>query len=166
MNQLSDLLTPQSFGRAMQQVLAFMFVLAGFEVVENAVGVPDFTASGTVKTSFSGALAIEVKTSDTQRIVVSKRDLAGVSAAGYVGVLAVLEYPSLDPEWHLIKADSLVARVWEVRYLKRQVMANPGFDVNSQFRRYVSQLHPEVLGEGVEFDAWMKEEKRAFLTRK
>ena len=57
---LCSLLGPQGFGRAMQHLLAYSFECAGFEVVENAVGVPDYTATPPVG---SETISVEVKTS-------------------------------------------------------------------------------------------------------
>lgn len=88
LDSLYKRLSPQEFGRVMQQVLACGFEAAGFHVVENAVGVPDFTATSPMTDGHCETIAVEVKTSDKTKISLTQRELDGNSysrADGCVG---------------------------------------------------------------------------------
>jgi len=153
-------LSPQEFGRVMQQVLACAFQAAGFQVIENTIGVPDFTA--TSPTSVGQTIDVEVKTSDKSKIPLTQRDLDGIRNPAHIGVLAVLMFPVKNPGWLLIPADSISPRSWEIRHLKMKPQVNVGFGVDDMFHRIVAELEATSVARGSELDGWIKAQRHAF----
>jgi hypothetical protein len=155
-------LSPQEFGRVMQQALACAFEAAGFRVVENAIGVPDFTATSPMTSGESQTLAVEVKTSDKSKIVLTKRGLDGIRTPGQSGVLAVLDFPALNPRWLLIPETSVTARSWEIRHLRMKPQVDVGFDVDEMFHRIMGCLEAGMAPGGPDLDGWIKAQRHAF----
>jgi hypothetical protein len=155
-------LSPQEFGRVMQQVLACEFATAGFHVVENPVGVPDFTATRTMVDGNQKIIAVEVKTSDKPKIALTQRDLDGIRSAGQTGVLAVLSFPAMNPGWLLIPAESISPRSWEIRHLRMKQQVDVGFDVDDIFHRITAALEPQLAPRGTELVGWIKAHLHAF----
>lgn len=160
LDSLHDALSPQEFGRAMQRVLACVFQAQGFLVVQNAVGVPDFTATGK---DAGRALAVEVKTCEGSRVSLTQRDLDGVRVSGQTGVLAVLVFPDRTPRWLLISADTLSARAWLMRHLAAKPQVDVGFGVSDVFYRVVGSLQPEWVRGGPELEQWLDFQLHSFL---
>ena len=156
-------LSPQEFGRVMQQVLACGFEATGFHVVENAVGVPDFTAISSITDGKCQTIAVEVKTSDKSRISLTQRDLEGIRTPGQTGVLAVLMFPAMNPGWLLIPAESISPRSWEIRHLGMKPQVDVGFDVNTMFHRVIAALETHLVPGGSELEGWIKAQRHAFL---
>lgn len=155
-------LSPQDFGRAMQQLLACAFEAAGFRVIENAVGVPDFTASRETANGVFQTFAFEVKTSDTARIVLTERDLDGIRIPGHTGVLAVLVFPARNPRWLLISEDALTARSWETRHLAQMQQVDVGFDLDEIFQRVIGSLDATLAPSGPPLKDWINSQRLAF----
>ena len=155
-------LSPQEFGRVMQQFLACSFEAAAFDVVENAVGVPDFTATSPLIDGVFQTIAVEVKTTDKSKIPLRQRDLDGIGNPGQVGVLAVLIFPAISPGWLLIQADSISARAWELRHLKMKPRVDVGFDVDVMFHRVVGGLETQMVPGGSDLEGWIKTQRHAF----
>jgi hypothetical protein len=155
-------LSPQEFGRVMQQLLACSFEAAGFSVVENAVGVPDFTATFPLIDGQRQTIAVEVKTTDKSKIPLTQRDLDGIGNPGQIGILAVLIFPAINPGWLMIRADSISARAWEIRHLKMRPQVDIGFDVDDQFHRIVTGLEAQSVPRGSDLDGWIKAQRHAF----
>ena len=155
-------LSPQEFGRVMQQILACGFEAAGFHVVENAVGVPDFTAASPMSDGHCETIAVEVKTSDKPKIPLTQRDLDGIRTPGQTGVLAVLMFPSMNPGWLLIPSDSVTPRSWEIRRLGMKPRVDVGFDVDDMFHRITAGLEASLVTGGSELEGWIKAQRRAF----
>ena len=149
----------------MQQVLACAFEAADFRVIENTVGVPDFTATPPKSSDNSETIAVEVKTSDKPKIPLTQRDLDGIRTPGQTGVLAVLMFPSMSPGWLLVPADSISPRSWEIRHLKMKPQVNVGFDVDAMFHRIMAELEVTSVTKGSELDSWIKAQRHAFHTR-
>ena len=81
--QLEDRFGPQEFGQIMQILVALSFKRAGFQVVKNAIGVPDLQAfRGEVPTGF----AIEVEDRRIHHLAVEegprRRDVEGKDSGG------------------------------------------------------------------------------------
>ncbi len=149
----------------MQQVLACSFEAAGFHVVENAVGVPDFTATSPVVDGHCQTIAVEVKTSDKSKISLTQRDLDGILTPGQTGVLAVLMFPAMNPGWLLIAANSIAARSWEIRHLGMKQQVDIGFDVDDMFHRITAELETSLAPGGSELEGWIKAQRHAFLAK-
>lgn len=162
LDSLYNSLSPQEFGRVMQQLLACSFEAAGFHVIENAIGVPDFTATSPTIDGQSHTIAVEVKTTDKSKIVLTKRDLDGILNPGQTGVLAVLVFPARNPGWLLIQAESVSARSWELRRLTMKPHVDVGFDVNGRFQQITGGLEVGLVSGGPELDRWIKLQRRAF----
>jgi len=144
----------------MQQVLACAFVAADFRVIENTIGVPDFTA--TAPTNDTQTIAVEVKTSDKPKIPLTQRDLDGIRNPEQIGVLAVLDYPATNPGWLLISEDGLSPRSWEIRHLKMRSQVDVGFDVDDMFHRVLADFQTSSVTKGTELDGWIKVQRHAF----
>ena len=162
LDSLYKTLSPQEFGRVMQQVLACSFEAAGFHVIENAIGVPDFTATSPAIGGQNHTIAVEVKTTDKSKIVLTQRDLDGILNPGQIGVLAVLVFPAMNPGWLLIRADSVSARSWEIRHLTMKPQVDVGFDVNTMFQRITGGLEVRLVSGGRELDGWIRSQRHAF----
>ncbi len=162
LDSLYKMLSPQEFGRVMQQVLACSFEAAGFHVIENAIGVPDFTATSPRIDGESHTISVEVKTTDKSRIVLTQRDLDGILNPGQTGVLAVLVFPAMNPGWLLIQAESVSARSWELRHLAIKPQVDVGFDVNTMFQRITCVLEVRLVTGGPELEGWIKSQRHAF----
>jgi hypothetical protein len=158
-------LSPQEFGRVMQQVLACGFEAAGFHVVENAVGVPDFTATSPMTDGLCETIAVEVKTSDKSKISLTQRDLDGIRTPGQTGVLAVLVFPAMNPGWLLIPAASVSPRLWDIRHLGMKHRVDVGFDVDDMFHRITAGLETHLAPGGSELEGWIKTQRHAFLAK-
>ena len=156
-------LSPQEFGRVMQQVLACVFEAADFRVIENTVGVPDFTATPPKSDGHSETIAVEVKTSDKPKIPLTQRDLDGIRNPEQTGVLAILKFPVTNPGWLLIPADSVSPRSWEIRHLKMKPQVNVGFDVDDMFHRITEGLEVSQVIGGSKLEHWIKAQRHAFL---
>jgi hypothetical protein len=150
----------------MQQVLACCFEAAGFRVVENAVGVPDFIATSRISDGDCQTIAVEVKTSDKSKISLTQRDLDGIRTPGQTGVLAVLVFPAMNPGWLLISADSISPRSWEIRQLGMKRQVDVGFDVDDMFHRATAGLETHLAPGGPELEGWIKAQRHAFLVMK
>lgn len=149
----------------MQQMLACSFEAAGFHVIENAVGVPDFTATSPIVEGRCETIAVEVKTTDKSKISLTQRDLDGIRTPGQTGTLAVLMFPSMNPGWLLIPADSISPRSWEIRHLGMKEQVNVGFDVDDIFHRAIAGLETGFAPGGSELEGWIKAERHAFLSK-
>lgn len=165
LDSLYKRLSPQEFGRVMQQVLACGFEAAGFHVVENAVGVPDFTATSPMTDGHCETIAVEVKTSDKTKISLTQRELDGIRTPGRTGVLAVLIFPAMNPGWLLIPADSVSPRSWEIRHLGMKQRVDVGFDVDDMFHRITAELETPLAPGGSELEGWIKAQRHAFLAK-
>ena len=147
----------------MQQVLACSFEAADFHVVENAIGVPDFTATSPIINGSCETIAVEVKTTDKSKITLTQRDLDGISTPGQTGVLAVLIFPAMNPGWLLIPESSISPRSWGMRQLGMKRQVDVGFDVNEMFYRIMSGLESHLAPGGSELDGWIKAQRYSFL---
>jgi hypothetical protein len=133
--QLQDRFGAQELGQIMQTLLALTFRQAGYQVVKNAVGVPDLQA---FRTGTSPGFAIEAKTGENS-ISLSKRDLEGVVSTGRTPVLAAFFLSDPTPRWWLIDARSLKA----TSYRRYEIAAKPavdvGFDLTDHFSRTLAE---------------------------
>jgi hypothetical protein len=129
--QLHDKFGAQEFGQIMQTLVALAFQTAGFQIVKNAVGVPDlqaFRADGTP------GFAVEVKTGEST-ISLSKRDLDGVISTRRTPVLAALFVSDPTPRWWLVDAKSLRPISYKRYDLAAKPLADVGFDLTAFFSR-------------------------------
>jgi hypothetical protein len=149
----------------MQHVLAWCFEAAGFQVVENAVGVPDFTAHSPPSAVKSEYFAVEVKTTDKTRISLAQRELDAIRTTGQTGILAILEFPSMNPGWLLKSADGLAARTLELRHLRLRPQVELIFDVDGIFRDAVSGLEVQSIVRGPALKGWISSQRGMFLSR-
>ncbi len=129
--QLEDRFGPQEFGQVMQTLLALSFRRAGFQVVKNAIGVPDLQAS---RSGGPSGFAIEVKTGgDT--ISLSKRDLEGVMSTGKTPVVAAYFLSDPTPRWWFVDAKSLKATTYHRYEVSAKPAVEAGFDLTDMFSR-------------------------------
>lgn len=142
LDQIYDRFGPQVFGQVMQQLLAAAFAQSGHQVIPNAVGVPDFTAT---KSSKQLGFGVEVKTSAEGTVVISERDLMGVLNSGHTPVVAFLDYPADDPKWHFLDAASVKAGTYKPVRLVRRPRAAIDFDANAFFRRLLVEHHAAAM---------------------
>jgi hypothetical protein len=156
-------LTPQEFGRVMQQILACCFEAADYHLVENAVGVPDFVATSQGTEISCVTFAVEVKTTDKPKISITQRDLDGIRTPGVSGVLAVLIFPSRNPRWMLLSEDDIAPGALEIRSLERKVPVDVGFDLSSVFRQAASQIEAVSAPGGSDLELWIKRQRHKFL---
>lgn len=133
--QLQDRFGSQELGQIMQTLLALTFRRAGFQVVKNAVGVPDLWA---FHAGVSLGFAIEAKTGDTT-ISLSKRDLEGVMSTGQTPTIAAFFLSDPTPRWWLIDARSLRATTYRRYELTVKPAIEVGFDVTDQFSRTLAE---------------------------
>jgi hypothetical protein len=138
LNGLLDRHGPQVFGQVMQTLLAETFQRAGYSVSNNAVGVPDFTAvKGPPPTGF----AIEAKTGSGSIVLLSDRDIEGVRSTGWAPVIALLCFPTPEPQWVLLSARHLVAGSYRTVRLLRHPQVVLDFDINRGFSETLSMFH-------------------------
>lgn len=133
--QLQDRFGPQEFGQIMQTLLALTFRRAGFQVVPNAVGVPDLQV---FRSGVSPSFAIEVKTGQTI-VSLSKRDLVGVMSKGGTPAIAAFFLSDPSPRWWLIDANSLKATTYRRYELSAKPVVDVGFDLTDQFSRTIAE---------------------------
>lgn len=138
----------QAFGRIGQSLLALSFKTEGYNVANNAVGIPDIRATnGASNLGF----ALEAKTSEKGRVTLSQRELKGLVYSGLTPTVAVLSFPDPKPQWHLLDARSLQAVTYDSARLVLSPAVEVGFDVNSRFRALLGEHfeslmdRPEVL---------------------
>lgn len=132
LDELYQSIGPQAFGSLMQRVLAGCFEGAGFEVISNPVGVPDLI----VRRRSEDPTAIEVKTGNP--VILSRRDLSGVTAALPRAAIAVLVFPDLDPRWVFVDAHTLMPGKWESWQLRAKPQVDIGFDHKQALRKCLS----------------------------
>ena len=133
---------PQAFGQVMQRILAAAFECAGYTVTPNAVGVPDFTAT---KQSRDIGFSVEVKTTAGGKVSLSRRDLDGVLNSGHTPVIALLDYPSSDPQWVFLDARKIKPGALEVFRLCRKPRVALDFDANLLFRSLLAQCSKAAM---------------------
>jgi len=129
----------------MQTLLALSFRHAGFQILKNAVGVPDIQA---FRSEAPPGFAIEAKVGDTT-ISLSARDLEGVVSSQRNPVVAAFFLSDPVPHWWMVDARSLKART----YRRFEVAAKPsvdvGFDVTEAFSRVLaSEFSYAIEGQG------------------
>jgi hypothetical protein len=165
LDSLYNSLSPQEFGRVMQQLLACTFAATKFRVIENTIGVPDFTATTTLVGGISETFAVEVKTTDKSKLSLTQRDLDGILTPGQTGILAVLMFPAITPRWLLISAGGVSSRSWEIRHLKGMPNIDVGFDVDTLFQQVVANLDTASISKGQELEGWIKGQRHSFMAK-
>jgi hypothetical protein len=132
--QLEGSFGPQQFGQIMQTLLAISFKSAGFEVIKNAVGVPDLQA---FHKGNSDGYAIEAKTGKTS-VSLSKRDLDGVRSTGRIPVVAAFFVSDPKPRWWLVNANALRVATYRRHEIESKPRVDVGFDLTDQFSRILA----------------------------
>lgn len=115
----------------MQTLLALSFKSAGFQVIKNAVGVPDLQA---YREDSPPGFAIEAKTGDAS-IMISQRDLDGILRTPRTPVLAAFFLSDPVPRWWTVNADGLRPRSYRRFDLQTRPPVMMGFDVTEGFSR-------------------------------
>jgi hypothetical protein len=155
LDTLCDAVSAQEFGRLMQTLLGFAFETRGWSVTHNAVGVPDLH----VEPTESGLrFAIEVKTGNP--IVLSARDLDGVTGHGQVGVVAALVFPDCNPRWCFVDATRLSPGRIELRRLIRAPQVDFTLDVQAAFLLVVDSVPTRMLLDSEALRAWGEDQRR------
>ena len=142
LDDLSARYGPQAFGQVMQRILAAAFECAGYMVTPNAVGVPDFTAT---RPSKDIGFSAEVKTTAGGKVSLSQRDLDGVLNSGHTPVIALLDYPSSDPQWVFLDARCIKPGTFEVFRLCRKPKVVVDFDANLLFRALLARCSDAAM---------------------
>lgn len=128
-HQLRTRFGPQELGQVMQTLLALSFQAEGFQVVKNAVGVPDLQA---YREDSPPGFAIEAKTGDVS-VTVSQRDLNGVLKTPRTPVLAAYFLSDPVPRWWVISAMGLRPISYRRYELQGRTPVMVGFDVTDRF---------------------------------
>jgi hypothetical protein len=132
--ELRDRFGAQELGQIMQTLLAISFRRAGFNVIKNAVGVPDIQA---FRSDLPIGFAIEAKTGENA-VALSTRDLDGVLSSGRTPVVALFFLSDPSPRWWLIDAKSLKAGTYRRHEIQAKPSVGVGFDVTAQFSRVLA----------------------------
>jgi hypothetical protein len=82
---------------------------------------------------------VEVKTTAGGKVSLSQRDLDGVLNSGHTPVIALLDYPSSDPQWVFLDARSIKPGTFETFRLCRKPKVVLDFDANQLFRTLLAQ---------------------------
>ena len=132
--QLEGSFGAQQFGQIMQTLLAISFRSAGFEVIKNAVGVPDLQA---FHPGEPDGYAIEAKTGKMS-VSLSKRDLDGVRSTGRIPVVAAFFVSDPKPRWWLVDANAMRAATYRRHEIESKPRVDVGFDLTDQFSRILA----------------------------
>jgi Holliday junction resolvase len=119
----------------MQTLLALAFRRAGFQVVKNAIGVPDLQA---FRVGVPSGFAIEVKTGE-DTISLSKRDLEGVVSTGKTPAVAAFFLSDPTSRWWLVDARSLKPTTYRRYEISAKPAVDAGFDLTDQFSRTLAE---------------------------
>lgn len=115
LNELDNVHNASDFGRVNQSLLSIAFQKAGFSVTHfQGTGRPDFIADRKGE-----SYAIEVKAPPSERVSLSKEDIAGVENLGHKPILAILTYPSPDSRWLFIETNKLSPKVYPKNEIER-----------------------------------------------
>lgn len=153
--QLYDHTTAQVRGQIMQRLLGYALEIGGFDLVQNAVGVPDMVATH----HESGRLfTIEAKTGHP--VVLGERDLDGVRRPDDYGVVAAFIFPDTNPRWCLTDAQYLQPGRWQWWQLERKPAIDFGFAVQRVFLELVIQLPVAALLDRERLDDWGDRQRR------
>ncbi len=137
-HQLQDRFGPQEFGQIVQTLLALTFHQAGFEVLRNAVGVPDLLLS---RPETQAGYAIEVKTGD-ERVTLSQRDLDGVLSGARTAVVAALFLSDPSLRWFTVDARHLRPSSYRRYDFDSKPPIDFGFNLTEKFSRVLAKNHP------------------------
>lgn len=136
----------------MQTLLAITFLRLGFKVIKNSIGVPDLLIQ---KAEKELGYAIEVKTSK-EKVTLNQRELEAIKSINHEPVLAFLDYPAINPQWHFIDAKSIPKGTYERRDLFHKTKAMAGNEINDEFRKVLSMYHWNIINNpgylGILFD--------------
>ncbi|MGH9923567.1 MAG: hypothetical protein ACRD38_12530, partial [Nitrososphaerales archaeon] len=118
--ELAKVHDASSFGRVNQALLSIAFQKAGFIVSHyQGTGRPDFIA-GRNRESY----AIEVKAPVSEKVSLSRDDIAGVEKLGHKPILAILAFPSPESRWLFIETNKLLPKVYQKNEIERFSMIN------------------------------------------
>lgn len=120
LNELAKIHTASDFGRINQALLSIAFQKAGFLVSHyQGTGRPDFIADRNGE-----SYAIEVKAPVSEKVSLSKEDMAGVEKLGHKPILAILTFPSPESRWIFIETNKLSPKVYQKNEIERFSMIN------------------------------------------
>lgn len=120
LNKLTNVHSASDFGRVNQALLSIAFQKAGFIVSHyQGTGRPDFIADRNGE-----SYAIEVKAPVSEKVSLSKDDIAGVEKLGHKPILAILTYPSPESRWLFIETNKLSPKVYQKNEIERFSMIN------------------------------------------
>lgn len=120
LNELANIHNPSDFGRINQALLAIAFQNAGYGISHyQGTGRPDFIAY-TEKSGY----AIEVKAPVATQVSLSEGDITGVEKLGYMPILAILTYPSIESRWIFISTNTLAAKTYKKLDIERLSIKN------------------------------------------
>lgn len=112
---LTNVHNASDFGRVNQALLAIAFQKSGFFVSHfQGTGRPDFIAD-----KDGDSYAIEVKAPMSEKVSLTKEDIAGVEMKGHRPILAILTYPSPESRWLFIETNKLSPKVYQKNEIER-----------------------------------------------
>lgn len=115
LNNLAKEHNPSDFGRVNQSLLSIAFQRAGFFVSHfQGTGRPDFIAD-----KDGESYAIEVKAPVSEKVSLTKDDIAGVEMKGHTSIIAILTYPSPESRWLFIETKKLSPKVYQKNEIER-----------------------------------------------
>ena len=120
LNELASVHNPSDFGRVNQALLSIAFQKAGFIVSHfQGTGRPDFIADRNGE-----SYALEVKAPVSEKVSLSKEDIAGVENLGHKPILAILTFPSPESRWLFIETNKLSPKTYQKNEIERFSIIN------------------------------------------
>ena len=129
LNEILERRGSSEFGRVCQIMLGFSFIGTGYQVTTMQLsGRPDIVAIRPPE-----SLAIEVKTSTTNKIPLKKEDLTGEAGSFSKSLIAVLTFPAVPLRWLFIQTANLRAGVHSKTSLEVRSEHSIGEALTNQF---------------------------------
>ena len=115
LKNLANIHNASDFGRVNQSLLSIAFQKSGFFVSHfQGTDRPDFVAD------IDGeSYAIEVKAPVSEKVSLTREDIAGVEMKGHRQVIAILTYPSPESRWLFIETNKLSPKVYQKNEIER-----------------------------------------------
>lgn len=140
LNELAKIHTASDFGRINQALLSIAFQKAGFLVSHyQGTGRPDFIADRNGE-----SYAIEVKAPVSEKVSLSKEDIAGVEKLGHKPILAILTFPSPECRWVFIETNKLSPKVYQKNEIERFSIINLENQISPHFLSAIEENKEKV----------------------
>lgn len=141
LNELAGVHNPSDFGRVNQALLSIAFQKAGFTVSHfQGTGRPDFIADRTGE-----SYALEVKAPVSEKVSLSKEDIAGVEKLGHKPVLAILTFPSPESRWLFIETNKLSPKTYQKNEIERFSIINLENQISPYFLSAIEENKEKAM---------------------